>query len=402
MTGSSSIAQPLPDLESTQTRIKSIDLLRGIVMIIMALDHTKDYFFNFEFGQLDLTKTTPLLFFTRWITHYCAPVFIFLAGTSAFFTGRRKSKKELTKFLITRGLWLIFLELTVISFAWRWDIRFYVNALNVIWALGVCMIVLAAAIHLPLRWLIATGALIVVGHNLLDSVHVAGDGIGSILWAMLHEFKQINYKYFYFRVGYPVVPWIGVMMLGYALGSLYLPAFDPKKRRKILYQLGIGAILLFFILRIPNIYGEAKQWTSQRNAVYTFLSIINVTKYPPSLLYVLIMLGPALIFLAATEKIAGKISDYIVRLGRVPMFYYMLHLYVIHFVAGVTAALTGYHFTDLVFSQSNDGSALKGFGFNIFAVYAFWICIVLAMFPVCLWYERYKRNNRDKWWLSYM
>ncbi|GHN02449.1 membrane protein [Cytophagales bacterium WSM2-2] len=402
MTASNAISQPLPDLVSTQDRIQSIDLLRGVVMIIMALDHTKDYFFNFEFGQMDLTKTTPLLFFTRWITHYCAPVFIFLAGTSAFFTGRRKSKKELTKFLITRGLWLVFLELTVIAFGWRWDIRFYAIALNVIWALGICMIVLAAAIHLPLRWLVVTGVLMIVGHNLLDSVHVAGDGLDSILWAMLHEFKQINYKYFYFRVGYPVVPWIGVMMLGYAFGNLYLPSFDAKKRRKILYLLGIGAILLFFILRLPNIYGDPKLWMSQRNSVYTFLSIINVTKYPPSLLYVLIMLGPALIFLAATEKIAGKFSDYIARLGRVPMFYYILHIYLIHFVAGVTAALMGYDFTALVFSQANDGSGLKGFGFGIYAVYAFWIGIVLAMIPVCLWYERYKRNNRDKWWLSYL
>ena len=387
------------------TRIESIDLLRGIVMIIMALDHVRDYFHAdaFLYNPLDLGKTDVALFFTRWITHFCAPVFVFLAGTSAFLVGSRKGKNELSSFLLKRGVWLLVLEVTIINFAWFFNIQFSLIALTVIWALGVGMIALVGAIHLPYKMIVVIGFLLVVGHNLLDPIHIQGDNAAAVGWSLLHDFNGFQLGHFFLFVGYPILPWTGIMLLGYCFGTLYRPSVNAPDRKKTLVWLGAGMILLFVVLRLINIYGDPSPWAVQQNAVYTFLSFINVTKYPPSLLYVLITLGPAMLFLAWSEKLTGKISQYVIALGRVPMFYYIVHLYWIHIIALIAALATGYSLSDMVFTTwVTDSPNLKGYGFSLGITYLVYIAVVLSLFPLCLWYDRYKTNHKEKWWLSYL
>jgi uncharacterized membrane protein len=388
------------------TRIESIDLLRGLVMIIMALDHVRDYFHAdaFLFDPTDMTKTSVPLFFTRWITHFCAPVFIFLAGTSAHMVGARKGKKELSMFLIKRGLWLVLLELTIINFAWFFNVQFSLVTLFVIWALGIGMIVLAGVIHLPFKAIFGIGALMVLAHNMLDNVHVPGEGIDSILWSAVHEFDgfQITDSIFLF-IGYPLIPWVGVMMLGYCFGIFYDPSYPAASRKKIILRLGVGALVLFVVLRLINSYGDPRPWEIQPNPVFTFLSFINVTKYPPSLFYLLITLGPALVLLAVSENYTGALSQRIKVLGRVPMFYYLLHLYLIHLLAMAAAVITGYEPSDMVFNTwVTNSPALKGYGFSLGVVYVVWIGVVVTLYPLCEWYDRYKIAQRSKWWLSYL
>lgn len=388
------------------TRIESIDLLRGVVMIIMALDHVRDYFHAdaFMFNPLDLERTNALIFATRWITHFCAPVFVFLAGTSAFLVGQRKGKKELSTFLFTRGLWLILLEVTVINFSWFFNIKFNFIALTVIWALGTGMMILAVAIHLQFKVILFLGALLMIGHNALDPVHIDGDSVQSFGWKLLHEAAFVKFSDLSVFIGYPILPWTGIMMLGYCFGALYVPSVDPIFRKKRLYLLGFSAIVAFFILRGINIYGDPQQWSVQPTGLNTFLSFIDVTKYPPSLLYALATLGPALIFLAASEKYSGKIINAVTALGRVPLFYYIIHIYIIHILALFAAMATGFDASDMVFDSSwiTDSTRLKGYGFSLATVYVIWILIVLALMPFCLWYDRYKRNHREKKWLSYL
>ncbi|HEY9006428.1 DUF1624 domain-containing protein [Ohtaekwangia sp.] len=386
-------------------RIESIDLLRGIVMVIMALDHVRDYFHAdaFLFNPVNLEKTTVAIFFTRWITHFCAPVFVFLAGTSAFMVGSRKGKKELTAFLLKRGIWLIVLEFTVINFAWFFNIHFSLMALTVIWALALGMITLSAFIHLPFKAILITGIILVFGHNLLDGIHVTGQGADALAWSLLHEQGGFTFSFTFLYVGYPIIPWAGTMLLGYCFGSLYLSSFDAQRRKKILTYLGGGAIILFVVLRLINVYGDPNPWSTQKNGIFTFLSFMNVTKYPPSLLYLLITLGPAMLFLSISENFKGKFSLALISLGRVPMFYYILHLYLIHIIAVIAAMSTGYTFSDMTFNTwVTDSPALKGYGFSLGVTYLVWIGVVLALYPLCKWYDTYKLNHREKWWLSYL
>jgi uncharacterized membrane protein len=387
------------------TRIESIDLLRGIVMIIMALDHVRDYFHTdaFLFNPLDLEKTNVAIFATRWITHFCAPVFVFLAGTSAFLVGQRKGKRELTNFLLTRGIWLVILEFTIINISWFFNFKFTFFALTVIWALGVGMIVLALAVHLPFKLILAIAIVLVAGHNLLDSIHLEGDNILSFTWKVLHEAALVKFPHFALFIGYPLLPWTGIMLLGYCLGVLYIPSVDPVFRKKRLYLFGFSAVLAFFILRAINVYGDPVPWTVQSNSLYTFLSFLNVAKYPPSLSYALITLGPSLLFLAVSEKYSGKLVNIVTALGRVPMFYYIVHLYVIHLLALVAAVATGFTVSDMVFDTwVTDSPNLKGYGFSLGVVYIIWIVLVLSLIPLCLWYDKYKRKHRDQRWLSYL
>jgi uncharacterized membrane protein len=387
-------------------RIESIDLLRGIVMIVMALDHVRDYFHAdaFLYDPTDLSKTTVILFFTRWITHFCAPVFIFLAGTSAFLIGTRKSKNELSVFLLKRGLWLVLLELTIVNFAWFFNIEFSLITLFVIWALGIGMIILAACIHLPFMITLSIGVMMVAGHNMLDHFRVEGNSVDAILWSIVHQFQGFPLSEDYFLlVGYPLVPWVGVMLLGYCFGTFYQSSYSQADRKRILVYLGTGLIILFVAIRFINGYGDPNPWSVQRNPVFTLLSFLNVTKYPPSLLYLLITLGPAILFLAVSENFAGKISRSIKILGRVPMFYYLLHLYLIHILAVIAALLTGYEISDMVFNTWVTNSPnLVGYGFSLWVVYAVWFGVVLILYPLCTWYHNYKAADREKWWLSYL
>lgn len=398
-TGSKTVSIP-------SVRIQSIDLLRGIVIMLMALDHVRDYFHAdaFIYNPLDLSQTNAPLFVTRWVTHFCAPVFVFLAGTSGFLVGNRKGKKELSMFLLKRGVWLIVLEFTVINFAWFFNIEFPLIALTVIWALGIGMIILAGAIYLPFNAILALGLAMVFGHNLLDGIHATGKDLTSFSWSVLHEPGLYQFGHFTVFVGYPIIPWAGIMMLGYCMGQLYLPGADAQRRKQLLLRIGVAAMITLVVIRMFTTYGDPREWTIQPTAVFSFLSFVNFAKYPPSLLYVLATLGPALVFLSLSEKLTGRFPQYIIALGRVPLFFYIVHILFIHLLGLVAVALTGYDLSDMVFNTwVTDSPNLKGYGFSLLVTYAVWIFVIAVLFPLCLWYDRYKtKYGREKAWLSYM
>ena len=388
---------------TTRKRITSIDMLRGLVMVLMALDHIRDYF-NYDaflFDPTDLTKTTGALFITRFLTHFCATVFIFLAGTSAFFVGQRRDKKSLSVWLLKRGLWLIIVEFTIIKLAWFFKLDYSVLLFMVIWILGLSMIFLAGFIHLPKKLMIFLSVLVIVGHNAFDAFTPEGP-IMSGLWIFLHEFGMVNIGNIDAHVAYPILPWVFVMPLGYYFGELYKPTVNSSFRIKRLWQLGIGITLAFFILRFINIYGDPYFWSSQKSIGFTIMSFFNVTKYPPSLMYLLITLGPSIIFLALTEKWRGPFFDKLITIGRVPMFFYIIHIYIIHLLALIAALFTGFKASDMVIDfWVNEQPELQGYGFNLWVVYLLWILLIIALYPACSLFNKYKSNNRDKWWLSY-
>lgn len=383
-------------------RIESIDLLKGLVMVVMALDHTRDYFHfsAFFFDPTDPSQTTWPIYFTRWITHYCAPTFCFLAGTSAFLVGLRKSKNELSGFLLKRGLWLVVIELTVVNFAWYFDVHFSSPGLLVIWSLGISMIVLAGLVYLPRVAILAFSLVIIFGHNLLDTIHFQG----NYLWAILHDpaiftYSETSRLYIF----YPIVPWIAVMSLGYCFGALYEPAFDPAKRKRWLSFIGFSAIALFFLLRGINMYGNPTKWIGYESFSQSMMSFMDPAKYPPSLLYLLMTLGPALVFLAATENQKGKVTGFFSTFGRVPFFYYILHIYLIHILAMVAAQLTGFGWQRMLLGDWVGAiPELKGYGFSLVVVYLVWIAVILALYPLCKQFDQYKASNRARWWLSYL
>jgi uncharacterized membrane protein len=386
----------------TKTRIESIDLLKGLVMVIMALDHTRDYchYSAFMFDPADPAHSTLPIFFTRFITNFCAPAFSFLAGLSAFMIGKRKSPNELSGFLVKRGLWLVFVEIIIISFGWKFDVRFRHIGLQTIWQLGISMIVLAGLIHLPKRLILIFSLVIIFGHNLLDNIHFDG----NILWAILHEPKLFEWwDGHYFRTAYPLLPWIAVMSLGYCFGPLYTSWFDAEKRKKIWNSLGIGSIVLFFILIAINKYGDPVPWTNYGFTAKTLMSIFNVNKYPPSLLYLLMTLGVTFLFLANAEKLKGKIVNFFCVFGRVPFFYYIIHIYLIHIIAVFIAKFTGFGWQALVlptFITRVEG--LKGYGLNLVSVYLIWIGVVILLYPLCKKFDKFKQSHKEKWWLSYL
>jgi uncharacterized membrane protein len=388
----------------TSYRLTSIDLLRGLVMIIMALDHTRDFFhIAANTGDpLDLATTTPVLFFTRFITHYCAPVFVFLAGTSAFLQSQRKPKKELSFFLIKRGLWLILVEAIIISFLITFDVHYGLLTLQTIWAIGISMVILGLVIWLPYYSILTLGLLIVLGHNSLDNYEAGHTGPYSIPYAFLHHFKIIPIGGGHaIGVFYPFLSWAGLMMIGYCIGKWYTD-FDAEKRRTYLIWTGVGLLLLFAIVRYTNLYGDPDPWSVQRSGLYTFLSFINVHKYPPSLLYMCITIAPALLFLAVSENIHSRLASIITVYGRVPFLYYILHFFILHLLTMLAFLSRGHSFAE---GMAGSGIPLKfvvpGEGFSLGVVYLIWISVVIALYPVCKWFSNYKKNHRD-WWLSYL
>jgi uncharacterized membrane protein len=389
-----------------RNRIESIDLLRGIVMIIMALDHVRDYFHHdaFLYSPTDLMQTSGFLFFTRFITHYCAPVFVFLAGISAYLYGTKKSKRELAFYLFSRGMWMVFTELFIISLVLTFNPSYPMFNLQVIWAIGISMIVLSAMICIKKRFILLIAIVLIAGHNLLDTVHFPDKGAVAFLWSFLHEPGEFVFWHFTILIHYPVIPWIGVIALGYSFGNLYDSSYSTGERRKTLLYFGCAAIAIFFIFRFYNIYGDASHWSIQKNAFFSLLSFLNITKYPPSLLYILITLGPAMIFLSLAEKPLNRLTKKIAVFGRVPFFYYVVHLFLIHLLALTGAIISGYNWTDMILStRINRVAALKGYGFNLLTVYVIWIALVLFLYPFCKWFDRYKRKHQlNKRWLTYL
>jgi len=401
----STLTMELPTTSIRTKRIESIDLLRGLIIIIMALDHVRDYFHAdaYLYNPTNLAQTSAFLFFTRWITHFCAPVFAFLAGTSAYLNGLKKTKKELSFFLLTRGLWLVALEFLIITLEWTFNAEYNVFLVQVIWSLGISMIFLAGLIHLPRKAILVTGIVLIAAHNLLDNVHVPGTGGASIFWAFLHEQRFFMIGNTGLFVGYPIIPWIGIMATGYCFGTLYAPGYDAAQRKRTLIYLGAGATALFIIVRGINLYGDPSHWSAQKDPLFSFLSFLNTSKYPPSLLYTLMTLGPSFLFLAFAEGPLNWLTKKLVVVGRVPMFFYILHIVFIHLLAVFAAVLTGYKASDMVLSTwVTDSPQLKGYGFSLLAVYLLWIAVVIALYPLCKWYDAYKRSHREKQWLSYI
>jgi uncharacterized membrane protein len=397
-----------PALEAPggRARLDSVDLLRGLAMVVMALDHTRDFFHSSgiwsNFDPTDLSRTTAALFMTRWVTHFCAPVFCFLAGSGAFlYAARGRSRRELSRFLLRRGLFLVLLEMTVLHVAWWFNFILLAQSVQVIWMLGWSMIALSALIYLPLWAITAFGVAMIAGHNLLDGIHA--DSLGSLgwLWRVLHEGGLVlPSKYLGFYFAYPLIPWIGVMAAGYGFGKLLL--LERRERRRRLLFLGLSLTLLFVVLRAVNVYGDPTPWSDQRSRLFTFFSFINTFKYPPSLQYLLMTLGPSIAALALFDRHLGRLARSVVVFGRVPLFFYVLHIYVIHALA-VAFAYVRYGQATWLFQLPDlpPPPVPKDYGYSLPAVYLIWIAVVAGLYPVCRWYAGVKKSRRYPW-LSYL
>lgn len=390
--------------EKFSQRLHSIDFLRGLVMVIMLLDHVRDYVHAdaFRFNPTDLSKTNVLLFFTRWITHLCAPTFVFLAGTSIYLQFLRgKSRAELSKFLLTRGLWLVFLEFTVIRLAMVFNLDYrFLGYAEVIWIFGVSMIVLSGLIFLPVCLVGIIGVLMIAFHNLLDGFRVppeiafAGQPAPDLwqkLWLLLHQQGVVplfgDVKMF---VAYPLIPWIGVMAAGYAFGVIY--TWDADKRRSLLLKLG-GLLVISFVLASAAI---TYFYTKQTDAVFIFLDFLNANKYPPSLLFLLMTLGPAMLILAFADDLnADKlINRILIVFGRVPLFYFILQMFLAHAFGVVLNYLAGKPVDFLFANFPESANAPPESGFSLTVVYAAWIAGLVMLYPLCVWYGKIKLNRR--------
>lgn len=368
-------------------------------MILMALDHTRDFFGIPGQNPTNLASASAALFLTRWITHFCAPVFFLLTGTGSYLALRRRSPGELSWFLLTRGLWLIFLDLVLARcLAYQFNFDYRVTMLLVLWALGWAMITLAALVRLPVSVVTAFGVVLVAGHNLFDRVSSA-----SPLWSILHRpgFVLNTPEHAVF-VAYPLIPWIGVTAIGYGLGRIY--DWDADHRRSFLLRLGTALSLGFLVLRGLNVYGDPARWAPQKSAAFTALSFLNTTKYPPSLLFLLMTLGPALIFLALVDRHTPQVLRPALTIGRVPLFYYLLHFALIHLLAVATCFLrygSAHWMTESPDLGHYPFSPPPGWGFSLPVVYLAWAFVVLAMYPLCRWFAALKAR-RSEAWLSYL
>jgi uncharacterized membrane protein len=399
--------------EAIKQRIYSIDFLRGVVMIVMLLDHTRDFVHHgaMTSDPTDLSTTTIPLFFTRWITHYCAPTFIFLSGISIYLQKLKgKSNRELSWFLFTRGLWLIVLEFTVVRFGFVFNLDYsFFGAGQVIWVIGLSMIIMALLVWLPKAVIAVYGLALVLFHNLLDGIQIhpapgAAPDVGQMLWFVLHQGGPIP-LFGGATVGfilYPLIPWTGVMALGYVVGTIY--AWDGERRRKWLFVIGSIVTAAFVLIRLVNIYGDPSRWSYQDQWSFTVLSFLNTTKYPPSLLFLLMTLGPALIVLALTDRMKGKAiwQRIAIIYGRVPMFYYLLQFPVAHALAILLSLAAGksvgYYFLNF---PASFASAPPDAGFSLGTVYVVWLVGLLILFPLCFWYGNYKFRKKH-WLLSYL
>jgi uncharacterized membrane protein len=393
------IAEPaIASAVTKRVRIESIDVVRGVIMILMALDHVRDFFGHPGVNPTDPATTTIPLFFTRWITHFCAPVFFLLTGTGAYLSLRKKTKQELSRFLFTRGLWLIFLELVVVRcLGWQFNFDYHVTILNVLWALGWAMIVLSALVYLP-AWVVGTfGVVMIATHNLFDSVDSANP-----LWTILHSPNFIvNKPGRIVLLAYALIPWVGVTAAGYSLGQVF--RWESARRKKFLLRLGIGLTSAFIVLRGINFYGDPLPWSTQKSAAFTVLSFLNTNKYPPSLLYLLMTLGPAVLFLWAVDARTPQWLRPALIIGKVPMFYYLLHIPLIHLLA-IAVCYARYGQVHWMFESPGlrqfPITPPPGWGYSLPIVYLLWAVVVLALYPLCRWFAALKQRRSDAW-LSY-
>ncbi|UHQ56378.1 DUF1624 domain-containing protein [Microbulbifer sp. YPW16] len=391
---------PGPAAEASDTRagrLVSVDFARGLVMVIMALDHVRDFTTAARFAPEELGETSPAYFFTRWITHFCAPLFVLLAGMGAGFMRASRSPRELSLFLLSRGFWLILIEQTVMSFGWSFvQPQGYALVLTTLSMIGFCMIFMALFIHLPRYPLLVLSVVIIAGHNLLDGRLVMPEEGPPPVWYALHEDIFTRIAGLPLVVVYPLLPWLAVMPLGYLLAGLYR---EPAvRRRRVLLALGFGAVVLFLVLRVGNFYGDPVPWMSQASYGMTLVSFFNVDKYPPSLLYLLMTLGPGLLLLAWSERLRGPLVDIINTFGRVPFAYYILHIYLAHLLALAIAQWQGFGWRA---AAGGWWGLPDGYGVSLPAVYVTWLAVVALLYPFCRWLAGVKARRRD-WWLSYL
>jgi uncharacterized membrane protein len=379
-------------------RLPGIDEMRGLVIVLMALDHVRDFFDAdaLRFSPTDLAHTYPALFFTRFATHYCAPSFALLAGIAAFLHGEKLADRAaLARFLWTRGLWLIFLDAVLISPIWT--LQFGKIEFGTLWAIGCGMIALSFLARLPPKFSLTIGAAILLAHDLLDDLHASAFGAFGPFWSLLHEPGPLPFG-LNGSVLYPVLPWIGVVAFGYGLGPLFLA--DAGQRRRVLTRLGVVALALFAILRGGNFYGDPHPWSLQPSGTFTALSFLNVSKYPPSLLYALVTLGPALILLVQLERVRGVVGGVLAVFGRTPLFFYILHLYAALGAAAALAFARGFDLRQIE-EFAAKGVVPENFGVGLLGTYVAWIALVAALYPLCRWFGSVKQRRRD-WWLSYL
>lgn len=396
------------DSPKSSARLFSIDALRGLVMIIMALDHVRD-FFHAEaavFSPTDLTRSTAILFFTRWITHFCLPVFMFAAGVGAGLFGQRAGTSRLSRFLLTRGLWFIALELTVMQFAYNFNFSYrFLILLLILWIFGICMAAMAALVYLPPRFLAALSIAIIVLHNCLDGIQAARFGSLAWAWNLLHQPGVIQVAGKPVLVTYTFLPWVGVMAAGFCFAQIF--RFEPQVRRRILLRTGLALTLAFIVIRAVNHYADPVPWTHQKSAIFTLLSFLNCTKYPGSLDFILMTIGPALLVLAWFDRLTFKDTNPLIVFGRVPMFYFVLHFYLIHVLVAFFAWLRyGNSTAHFIFNPvpSMGGPAKlfpQEFGYSLWTVYGIWLFVVVLLYPLCRWFAKVKATRRD-WWLSYL
>jgi uncharacterized membrane protein len=375
----------------------------------MALDHVRDYFMDGRINPLDLSTTYPALYFTRWITHYCAPTFVFLAGTGAFLAcARGKTRPQLAWFLWTRGLWLVVLEFTWNNFCWSFDVHFAPFIAQVIWAIGGSMMLLGCLVFLP-TWLVTiVGIALIAGHNAFDTA--GADNGEALRWywkaakygGVLEPLKDTEigepWSGLQLHVGYAILPWLGVMAVGYGCGSVWL--LDRDRRRRLLIGLGLTLTLLFIGLRYANVYGDPKPWQPQSSDLNTVFSFLDCCKYPPSLLYDLMTLGPTMVALGLCDRRLGATSRPLVIFGRVPLFFYLLHVPLIHLLA-VAFAQVRYGDAGFLFRNPLFMDFPEGYGYSLATVYLLWIVVVALLFPPCWWFAGVKRRHPDGW-LSYL
>ncbi|HWY15431.1 MAG TPA: heparan-alpha-glucosaminide N-acetyltransferase domain-containing protein [Rhizomicrobium sp.] len=386
-----------------RARIESIDLVRGIIIVIMALDHSHDFFGSLTAQPTNTATTTAALFFTRWITHFCAPVFFLLTGTSASLTRKRISKPALSRFLVTRGVWLILLEIVVLRFALQFNFDYHVTILTVLWALGWVMIALAALIWLPIWAIAAFGIVLIAGHNALDGIDASRFGAWAPLWIILHQpGLLLNTGHSAVFVAYALVPWIGVTAMGYVLGETW--RWNAGPRRAVLFWTGIALVIGFVALRHTNLYGDPLHWVVRKTPLFTGMSFINTVKYPPSLLFLMMTLGPALLLLRAFDGGVPWCLRPAHTIGRVPLFFFVLHFYLIHLLA-VAACWWRYGTVANMFQSPDIAhfpfTAPPGWDFGLPVVYAVWVFVIVSLCPLCRWYAGVRRRH-DWWWLSYL
>ena len=391
----------MPTTTTTAYRINSIDILRGIVMIIMALDHTRDFFHVTAMTDdpLNPATTTPALFFTRWITHFCAPTFVFLSGVSAYLSGRNKTKAEASTFLIKRGLWLVLVEITLVTLGLTFNPFYNFFILQVIWAIGWSMVLLGLLVRASYYAIFITGTILFFGHNILDYLQLPASGIAGNLWSILLTSRgmviPLDSSHF-IGVFYAILPWTGIMLLGYSLGVWFHREFSAEKRKKFLLATGFSLVLLFIVLRVLKGYGDPGAWDGK--SIFSFL---NTNKYPPSLQYSSMTLGPALLVLALTENIKAGWTKVVSVYGKVPFFYYVIHFYLIHTLCVIVFFATGHTASQIVDNQTPFLFRPQTFGFNLWIVYGVWIFVVSVLYLPCKWFSNYKMQHR-RWWLSYV